>query len=133
VVVRECPTCGGVFEVDPGRRGRPQVHCSQRCAKRAYELRVQAERQERRRAAGGACKSCGMLVSVTEHGPVPRFCSRLCWEVSAGKRAAERPPERVCALAECEVWFVPRRSSQRCCSERHGKILWHRRARRTAT
>lgn len=34
-------------------------------------------------------------------------------------------PERVCALEGCDVTFRPSRQIQRCCSERHGKVLWN--------
>ena len=44
VVESVCPTCGESFDAERGHRGRPQVHCSPRCARiaarRAYRERL---------------------------------------------------------------------------------------------
>jgi 5-methylcytosine-specific restriction endonuclease McrA len=49
--------------------------------------------------------------------------------VSYGRARATVPPAQVCALTECEAEFVPVKAGQRCCSERHGKLLWNRESR----
>lgn len=54
-----------------------------------------------------------------------KFCSRECQQIAYGARLAERIPSRVCALAGCGEEFQPRKREQRCCSEPHGKKLWH--------
>jgi 5-methylcytosine-specific restriction endonuclease McrA len=45
-------------------------------------------------------------------------------------RPASAPQaEQVCALPECGAAFQPRKRSQRCCSEQHGKRLYNRESR----
>ena len=49
--------------------------------------------------------------------------------MAAGKRLPGPLPERLCALPECGAAFRPARTVQRCCSERHGKLLANRESR----
>lgn len=58
-----------------------------------------------------------------------RFCSRECSETSRGCRRSAPPPIANCALPECQEPFQPYRDGQRCCSEKHGKLLYNRESR----
>jgi 5-methylcytosine-specific restriction endonuclease McrA len=58
-----------------------------------------------------------------------RFCARRCGEVNRGQRLAEPLPISRCALPECDEEFQPRRPMERCCSEKHGKLLYNRESR----
>jgi len=70
---------------------------------------------------------CGTLVMDARTDQ--KFCSKFCAEVARGSRLAAAIPERVCAVEECNVVFQPYRDGQRCCSERHGKLLYNRESR----
>lgn len=58
-----------------------------------------------------------------------QFCSRRCADVARGVVAPVPLVARLCALPECGQRFQPRRESERCCSERHGKLLYNRESR----
>lgn len=36
---------------------------------------------------------------------------------------------RACLIEECGVTFTPKSEKQRCCTEKHGKLLWNRESR----
>lgn len=57
------------------------------------------------------------------------YCSRRCGEVARGRCLPAALPPRACALPECGTTFQPRREMDRCCSERHGKLLYNRESR----
>lgn len=75
-----------------------------------------------------ACASCSTDITTSRGNR--KYCSEHCANVARGKAIAAPLAPRTCALAECDAVFRPRRDEQRCCSERHGKTLWNRRARR---
>jgi len=58
-----------------------------------------------------------------------RYCSRRCNEIKHGKRLAEQLPPTSCALTECGATFQPWKTGQRCCSEKHSKLLYNRESR----
>lgn len=55
-----------------------------------------------------------------------KYCSLRCGEIARGARLAEPLSKRNCALPECGKEFQPKHRKQRCCCERHGKILCNR-------
>lgn len=88
------------------------------------------------------CKGCLQPLEAGTRERNPRkWCSERCrvWAYhhpGAIRRAEPKPnparaklPEQKCALSECGVTFQPRRTSDRCCSEQHGKRLYNRESR----
>jgi 5-methylcytosine-specific restriction endonuclease McrA/endogenous inhibitor of DNA gyrase (YacG/DUF329 family) len=117
---RTCPGCGTALEI--GQRERnPKRWCSQKC--RQWALRHPGKV----RPTFKACANCGVNIADMANRTV--FCSSRCDEIARGQRLAEPLAERVCALPECDVAFVPYKGAQRCCSERHGKLLSNRESR----
>lgn len=118
---RFCPTCGAVVpDRSSAMPGRQRTFCSTRCQKRRSRKNKPRPRKIRPIVA---CLVCGGdFVKVRIDGVT---CSRHCWNVSRG--LARRAPlaARKCALPSCGVAFRPNRDSTRCCSEAHGKRLWH--------
>lgn len=74
-----------------------------------------------------SCEACGVDITKLRRGA--KFCGRHCAEVASGRRLSERVPDRECALPECGAAFAPRAGNVRCCSERHGKMLYNRESR----
>jgi 5-methylcytosine-specific restriction endonuclease McrA len=74
-----------------------------------------------------ACSGCGTDISA-KPGQA-RFCSKRCNEVASGKRRDAPPSPAECALPECGATFQPKKTGQRCCSEKHGKLLYNRESR----
>jgi 5-methylcytosine-specific restriction endonuclease McrA len=60
---------------------------------------------------------------------VKKFCSTRCGNVARGAQLAEAFPIKRCALPECRSAFQPKAARQRCCSEKHGKLLYNRESR----
>lgn len=117
---RACLVCGEHFPVNPRERN-PRKWCSQRC--RGWAARGRPDKPPRERS----CEGCG--VSIDERPPNAKFCSTRCNQVTRGRVRSEPYPSRLCALPECGLLFVPFREGQRCCSERHGKLLYNRESR----
>lgn len=117
---RACLVCGEHFPVSPRERN-PRKWCSRRC--RGWAARGLPGKPPRERT----CEGCGG--DISKRDTRARFCSRPCREVHRGLRLAEPYPARTCALPECGLRFVPFREGQRCCSERHGKLLYNRESR----
>lgn len=116
---RLCAGCGTPLEAGPRERN-PKRWCSNRC--RAWANNHPGEMRPTERS----CANCGTDIAATRS---TRFCSQRCGEISRGQRLPESLPERQCALFECDVTFQPQRTGQRCCSERHGKLLHNRESR----
>jgi hypothetical protein len=57
------------------------------------------------------------------------FCSARCWAINSGAIRALPLPLRACALPGCGLEFQPKSERQRCCSEKHGKLLYNRESR----
>lgn len=72
-----------------------------------------------------SCDRCGTELVRNQQ----RWCSAECGEIATGRRRVEPLASRICALPGCEVAFVPSEEKTRCCSERHGKMLYSREAR----
>jgi hypothetical protein len=73
------------------------------------------------------CARCNTTFKT--HLPQRLYCSNVCGYIARGDQRAEPYAERVCALSECTISFVPKHAKQRCCSERHGKTLYNRESR----
>ncbi|RZT87473.1 5-methylcytosine-specific restriction endonuclease McrA [Pseudonocardia sediminis] len=73
------------------------------------------------------CVQCGS--SIAGRRGNTKFCSLFCSQVHAGVRFAEPLPDRPCALGTCSLLFRPRRHTQLCCCEDHGKRFWHENAK----
>ena len=115
-----CRGCGVLLpEHDDTRRGRCRVWCSKACS--ARHTRVAKPK------AAGACIQCG--AEFQTHNSAKKYCSRFCSEVSRGARRAEALSPIECALPDCDTVFTPTYDRQRCCSERHGKLLYNRLSR----
>lgn len=123
-----CLICGVSFE-QSSTRGRRQIYCGRKCNRRACEIRRSIAKQAARQASAHPCKQCGGPVEVKTRGPVPKVCSSFCDEVLRGMRRPAPLPPMVCALPDCVRIFVPVHDHQRCCSERHGKMLYNRESR----
>lgn len=149
-----CPTCGALVEQQPGP-GRRRIYCSKLCrnrrgrpgpapapcptcgadvprpttgARRYCSPACRPGRVDRDRSPR-PCPTCGVSFSPSRRGPTRRHCSKRCYLVSVGKALAEPMPRRPCALAECDVVFQPSSDRQRCCCEKHGKLLYNRESR----
>jgi 5-methylcytosine-specific restriction endonuclease McrA len=71
------------------------------------------------------CRWCGSRCSRRGQS----FCSPGCRAIGTGATRVGPRLERECALPECGVRFEPKYSAVRCCSERHGKLLYNRESR----
>lgn len=74
-----------------------------------------------------SCARCAASLSNRQLGA--KYCSQQCAEVAGGRRRPSEMTSRTCALDGCQQRFQPRRESDRCCSEKHGKALWNRESR----
>jgi len=128
-VTRTCPICDQPFTFDETKRGRRREQCSRACTNQAYRDRRSVAKQAERVASARPCESCGEAIVPKSLGLVPRWCSTFCSEVARGARFAEPLPAVMCALPGCDVEFIPNRHGVRCCSERHGQVLWNRESR----
>jgi hypothetical protein len=70
-----------------------------------------------------ACAVCGASLAGRSSRAV--VCSKRCGDVKRGHVLAIRLAETICALPNCGARFTPNKGGQRCCSEPHGKKLWH--------
>lgn len=146
------PSCRGCLS--PVGRGRRRW-CSQRCAsyvkahpsdftrlfRRCRHCGVEIDhlplyanycdllcwRGDRRADRVVSCQVCKADLPVDR--PTARYCSTRCGEIARGQRFADPLPARVCALPECARTFQPKRRLQRCCCEKHGKLLYNRESR----
>lgn len=71
----------------------------------------------------GTCAVCD--ASLAGRSSRALVCSKRCSDVKRGHVLAERLTETICALSSCGERFTPNKGGQRCCSEAHGKKLWH--------
>lgn len=71
--------------------------------------------------------SCGVCRADLVDGRRSAFCSDRCRAIDSG--LIEPLPFRACALPECGQEFLPWLKGQRCCSEKHGKVLYNRESR----
>lgn len=110
-----CRECSRVL-VQPSA-GRRRSYCSRRCSDRSFRRRTSPP--------PGACARCG--TPLVRRGK--KYCSQKCGEIARGQRLAEPYPTRHCALDGCDVTFTPKYRTQRCCSERHGKLHYNRQSR----
>lgn len=108
-------------DVSVGARGPISEYCPRRCRTWANSHPGVPT------PALGVCPPCGAQLDRTGK----KYCSRRCSDIARGERLAEPLPRRPCALPECGKEFQPRRGSQRCCCERHGKTLCNREGRAT--
>ena len=117
---RLCAGCGTPLEIGPRERN-PKRWCSNAC-RRWAGLHPGVLRPTVR-----ACRNCGSDISAR---PMQAsYCSTRCSDIARGQRLPEPLPERLCALPECNLVFSPCMTKQRCCSERHGKLLANRESR----
>lgn len=79
------------------------------------------------RNASRACAECG--ADITGRRMNAKYCSTECGEMARGERRPQPLPERTCAVPECGAPFTPFHDYQRCCSEKHGKLLYNRESR----
>lgn len=108
---RRCGYCG--IEID--HLSLKSKYCRQRCwaNDRLEEIPV-------------SCCVC--------HGDLPdgrrsRYCSSRCSSIAYGATRSEALPTATCALPECGTTFQPWKEGQRCCTEKHGKVLYNRESR----
>lgn len=91
-------------------------------------LAKEREKQQRRqRKVGRKCSQCAADISGKTAKAI--YCSQRCWYMANGLQRAIPLPERPCALPECGITFQPWMEGQRCCSEKHGKVLYNRESR----
>lgn len=124
-IFRRCKACGvEIDHLSPDRR-----YCDRECLIRHSNERLAAARKLKRRAhrAERACLRCGTDISLRR--PNVKYCSKRCAEIVYGRRLAVALPSAICAVPECGVSFQPHRRAQRCCSEKHGKLLYNRESR----
>jgi 5-methylcytosine-specific restriction endonuclease McrA len=115
-----CRGCGVLLpEHDDTRRGRCRVWCSKKCS--THHSRAPKPKN------AGTCSQCGS--DFLTHNSTKKYCSRFCSEVARGLRRAAPLTPIECALPECGIEFTPTYDRQRCCSERHGKLLYNRLSR----
>ena len=75
--------------------------------------------------------SCAICQSDLPGDANPRaiYCSSRCRNIAYGATRAEPLPKATCALPECGITFQPWKTGQRCCSEKHSKLLYNRESR----
>lgn len=74
-----------------------------------------------------SCQGCN--VDISHRSQRATWCSKRCFETVNGSRRSAPLSPAVCALPECGDTFQPHREGQRCCSEKHGKLLYNRESR----
>lgn len=119
--IRQCEACGVDFRAFKGRPGVVTRWCSQACY--AWTRRHPGAS----RAAVRACRQCS--TDISDRPLQATYCSKRCGEIARGQRLPEPLPPRQCALPECGRDFQPHQHRQRCCSEKHGKLLYNRESR----
>lgn len=124
-----CLNCGVPIGGPTGEPGRVRLHCSKRCTNTRHARRKRDAARARLLATAPQreCTVCGE--DMRGRKADAKFCSIRCGEVSRGQRLLAPYPTRICALSECGADFQPFRDGQRCCSERHGKMLYNRESR----
>lgn len=119
--LRRCQACGLAFQARRGRGGAVAKTCSRSCYYWASRHPGQT------RSVARCCRQCGTDISHRS-GPT-KYCSQRCSEIARGQRLPEPLAQRRCALLECGATFQPHSSRQRCCCEKHGKLLYNRESR----
>lgn len=117
---RICPGCGR--GITPGPRERnPRRWCSEQCRRWANR------HPETLRSLSRTCPTCD--ANMSERSTRAKYCTKRCGEIARGKRLPRQLALRQCALPECSQEFQPSRKGQRCCCEKHGKVLYNRESR----
>lgn len=75
----------------------------------------------------GSCIICGVPFLTRSARRI--YCGKHCSDVARGQVLDTPLAPQACALPSCETLFTPNKGGQRCCSERHGKILYNRESR----
>lgn len=150
-----CSGCLRPLPMNPGRPGRPRRYCGRQCIDWAQNhprdfrrvLRscrgCGADISERpmhasyckdacrppraTKALERSCSHCG--VDISARPGQAKYCSKRCNEIASGKRLPAPLPLAACALPECAATFQPWKTGQRCCSEKHSKLLYNRESR----
>jgi 5-methylcytosine-specific restriction endonuclease McrA len=118
--MRTCVACGGTFKPHPRDR-RNRSYCGQAC----YVWARRHPGVERPR--GRACVTCGS--DLSDRRVTVKYCGSRCRAVALGQIRGVPLAPAVCALPECSQEFQPVKTGQRCCSEKHGKLLYNRESR----
>lgn len=122
----ECARCGAVVTPAPGSRSRK--FCSATCRNTTHNANYRAKRKP-----GSVSIRCLVCSERFEgRGKRQTFCSATCRNLARGVLFIGPRMELTCALAECDVRFAPQHRKQKCCSERHGKLLCGREERANA-
>lgn len=79
------------------------------------------------RATQRVCPGCG--ADISSRPRQAKWCSTKCRETVHGTRRSSPLAAALCALPECGAEFQPFKEGQRCCSEKHGKLLYNRESR----
>lgn len=125
---RLCPACG--TPIEPRRTpGNPRVWCSEACRVWNHIQCTKGKRQEATRIAKADRRCAQCAVGISHRRANAKYCSKRCSEIASGKRLPEALPSARCALSECGITFEPWRTGQRCCSEKHSKLLYNRESR----
>lgn len=117
---RRCPGCDSPITPHPRERN-PKRWCGERCRSWA------ARHPGILRPLNRRCLTCDS--GMSERSATAIYCTERCGDLARGQCLPEPLPLRECALPECRQQFQPRRDSTRCCSEKHGKLLWNRESR----
>jgi 5-methylcytosine-specific restriction endonuclease McrA/endogenous inhibitor of DNA gyrase (YacG/DUF329 family) len=117
---RRCPGCARQIVPNPRERN-PKRWCSERCRYWASKYPGTL------RPIARSCPTCG--ADMSERSTRAIYCTTRCGEVARGQRLPQSLPLRKCDLPECGLEFQPKREGGRCCSEKHGKLLWNRESR----
>lgn len=117
---RPCRGCRQPFPIGERERN-PRVWCSNSC--RRWAILHPGEVRPTHRV----CVGCGS--DITSRPGQAKWCSKKCRETVHGTRRSSPLAVAPCALPECGAEFQPFRDGQRCCSEKHGKLLYNRESR----
>lgn len=117
---RLCQGCRQSFPIGPRERN-PQLWCSRAC--RNWTIRHPGQQRPVERV----CAGCG--VDISSRPAQAKWCAKECRETVHGTRRSTPLPASTCALPECGAAFQPFKEGQRCCSEKHGKLLYNRESR----
>ncbi|WP_414056411.1 HNH endonuclease [Prescottella equi] len=127
---RTCKHCKKQFSWERTGRGREQVFCTKACCKAFHRVSASRRLSEERRESriGRACVTCRRPICESVRLGA-RYCSKNCSDIAHGQRLPAPLDEVECALPECGNLFRPYRRGQRCCCEKHGKLLCNRERR----
>lgn len=112
-----CQWCSAA--ITPNKQTRIQKFCSPAC-----RLKDQTERRKVSSGSQSGPARCLFCSAAYERRTsMNKWCSTSCREMARGLVLIGPVIELECAIEDCSIRFTPKMRKQRCCCERHGKLL----------